>query len=197
MDNEQIFMPQQNAGEQNEMNTPFSPDGDTVQGFADNVIPFPVQNFYPPDGGAENPFSEDEAAALAIFSEEQAAHERFTLQTSLADKTLLADAERAPYYQPLREKVLATVEYARRSGENLEVESVFKALLAEDFFEIVAGASANAEANALRRAAANTAASPGPLAGSEGTGTQNYGDMPAASFEREILRALRGELKQG
>ncbi|MDL2215731.1 hypothetical protein LJB77_01475 [Ruminococcaceae bacterium OttesenSCG-928-N02] len=149
------------------------------------------------------PFNEEsgtdftDPAAEHTHLQAAALFENSALQNDIADRALLADAEKAPYYTALREQVLATVAYGRQTGQPVEVEAVFKALLAQEFFSLLANATADAEAKAVARAAANSAASPGPLGTGAAPTPQNYADMPTADFERELKRALRGELSGG
>ncbi len=175
----------QNAGEEHPAvvareiphveNSPFSAKRETDLNFANTRFAGSTE------GEAENRYTGPSFETLA-------------LQTDLQDKTLLADPQKAAVYSQMRDTVLATVRYSHAVGQPIGVDAAFKAVLAEEFFARMENAVQEAEEKVFARRAANSAASPGPLAGAV-AGTESYATMPSDEFERTLARALRGELR--
>ncbi len=129
--------------------------------------------------------------------------ENFRLRSQLADYQLREEESRlktdpvfGSYFEQYRDELLEAQRDERANGNDIPLEMLLRARIAEELPNILADRENKAKSEALTDIRANAAASPGSSGGAATGNSSSYASMSDADFEKVYRAALNGDLKK-
>lgn len=142
-------------------------------------------------------------AADDAGADPQTTAENFRLRSQLADyqsreeeAKLRNDPVFGSYFEQYRDELVAVQRDERANGNDIPLEMLLRARIAEELPNILADRENKAKSDALTAMRANAAASPGASGGAATNNSSSYAAMSDAEFEKVYRAAINGDLKR-
>ena len=111
------------------------------------------------------------------------------------DEQMQSDPQYGEVYKELRDETMQLLDYCRRSGRgDVDLQSAFGVVLKNNMGRLFEKARGSAQSRAVRQIAAAAKATPGSLSAGTAPAVQDFATMSDDDFDKQIERALRGEL---
>lgn len=111
------------------------------------------------------------------------------------DEQMQSDPQYGEVYKELRDETMQLLDYCRRSGRgDVDLQSAFGVVLKNNMGRLLEKARGSAQSRAVRQIAAAAKATPGSLSAGTAPAVQDFATMSDDDFDKQIERALRGEL---
>lgn len=142
-------------------------------------------------------------AADDAGADPQTTAENFRLRSQLADyqsreeeAKLKNDPVFGGYFEQYRDELVEVQRDERANGNEIPLEMLLRARIAEELPNILADRESKAKSDALTAMRANAAASPGASGGAATDNSSSYATMSDAEFEKVYRAAINGDLKR-